>query len=166
MHIIQIHTIGAWKRCTITVWKIKLVVFSKFPCLLQWNGERFQWYVWQESTTNVSFNGLSTLENWKNMPEKDDTWHGAPSAMVWPQYSMVNKMANSGTSCNDNSLKTRASHKKNHCFQNDKRQFGLELTMTSSFGVQTIYTVRKHHQLLDLIFFAHFRTRLIYLSTL
>jgi hypothetical protein len=69
MHIIQFHTIGPWKSAPKRFGK------SCFWCLLNFmpfmrNVERFQGHVWQESTTDVSFIGFLTLQNWKTCLKK------------------------------------------------------------------------------------------------
>jgi hypothetical protein len=56
-----------------------------------------------------------------------------------------------GTSFDDRSLETRASHKKDHSFQKEKWQFKLQWPVTSSFRLIKISTVRNHHYTTGLI---------------
>jgi hypothetical protein len=85
MHIIQFHTIGPWKSAQKRLGK------SCLWCLLNLHAFYEEWG--EISRTCVARVNHKRVVYWffdstklKNMPEKDDTWHGA---MVWPQQSMV-----------------------------------------------------------------------------
>ena len=57
-----------------------------------------------------------------------------------------------GTSFDDRSMETGASHKKDHGFQKETCQFKLQWPVTSSFGLIKISTARNHHYTTGLIF--------------
>src|SRR5215216_3737448 len=74
------------KRCTRTVWKTMLVVFSTFSCLLQGMGRYF-------SRKCVAIVNHKRVVHWVNnytkmkyMLGKHDAWCGA---MVWPPRALV-----------------------------------------------------------------------------
>ena len=62
------------------------------------------------------------------------------------------KLVKFGTSFNDRSFQTGASHMKDHGFQKETCQFKLQWPVTSSFGLIKISTVRNHHYTTGLFF--------------
>ena len=75
MHVNQIQTIGAWKGAQERSGKTILVVFSNSQAFYKEWAE-----ISMESTTNASFTGLSTIEQWnmclKNMTAGMVPWYG------------------------------------------------------------------------------------------
>ena len=62
------------------------------------------------------------------------------------------KLVKFGTSFDDRSFQTGASHMKDHGFQKETRQFKLQRSVTSSFGLIKISMIHIHHYTMDLIF--------------
>jgi hypothetical protein len=69
-----------------------------------------------------------------------------------------------GTSYDDRSLETRASHKKDHSLQKEMWQFELQSSVTASFCLEIFSTICNRHYTLGLKKMAHFRAHLLYLS--
>ena len=64
----------------------------------------------------------------------------------------LKKLVKFGTSFDDRSFQTGASHMKDHGFQKETCQFKLQWPMTSSFGLLKISTLQNQHYTTGLIF--------------
>ena len=73
------------KRCTRTIWKTMLVLFSKFSCLLQGMGRDFKEMCGNSQHKRIIY-WVNNYTKMKYMLGKHDAWHGA---MVWPHRALV-----------------------------------------------------------------------------
>ena len=64
------------KKCTKTVWKIMLLVFTKFLAFYEEWGEISRTFLARVNHKRVVYWFYDSTKL-KNMPEKYDTWHGA-----------------------------------------------------------------------------------------
>jgi hypothetical protein len=96
------------------------------------NGKNFQTFWLRDVATGVGLVGILITGNADGVRKsrKLVCHHGMLSR---PRGKILVKF---GTSLDDRSLETRASHKKDHSFQKETWQFELQLLATSSFRLE------------------------------
>ena len=120
----------------------------EFSSVCSRSGEKIQTFRPRGAASGVGLVGILIIKN------SDGVWTSSKSMCSCGVLSRPrgNFLVKFGTSFDDHSLKTRASHKKDHGFQKETCQFKLQWPVTSSFGLIKISTVRNHNYTTGLIF--------------
>ena len=120
----------------------------EFSSVCSRSGEKFQTFRPRGAATGVGLVGILITGN------SDGVWTSsklmcARGVLSQPCGKILVKF---GTSFDDRSFQTGASHLKDHGFPMEACQFKLLWPVTSSFGLIKISTVRNHHYTTGLIF--------------
>ena len=120
----------------------------EFSSVCSRSGEKFQTFRPRGAATGVGLVGILITEN------SDGVHTSSKSMCACGVLSRPRgkKLVKFGTSFDDRSSQTGASHMKDHGFQKETCQFKLLWPVTSSFGLIKISTVRNHHYTTGLIF--------------
>ena len=120
----------------------------EFSSVCSRSGEKFQTFRPRGAATGVGLVGILIIEN------SDGVRTSSKSMCACGMLSRPRgkKLVKFGTSFDDRSFQTGASHMKDHGFQKETCQFKLLWPVTSSFGLIKISTVRNHHYTTGLIF--------------
>ena len=110
--------------------------------------EKFQTLRPRGAATGVGLVGILITENSDGVRTSSKSM----CACVVLSRPRGKKLVKFGTSFDDRSFQTGASHMKDHGFQKETCQFKLLWPVTSSFGLIKISTVRNHHYTTGLIF--------------
>ena len=120
----------------------------EFSSICSRSGEKFQTFRPRGAATGVGLVGILITENSDGVRTSSKSMC-ACGVLSRPRGK---KLVKFGTSFDDRSFQTRASHMKDHGFQKETCQFKLLWPVTSSFGLIKISTVRNHHYTTGLIF--------------
>ena len=120
----------------------------EFSSVCSRSGEKFQTFRPQGAATGIGLVGILITENSDGVRTSSKSMC-ACGVLSRPRGK---KLVKFGTSFDDRSFQTGASHKKDHGFQKKTCQFKLKCPVTSSFGLIKIPTVRNHHYTTGLIF--------------
>ena len=120
----------------------------EFSSVCSRSGEKFQTFRPRGAATGVGLVGILITGN------SDGVRTSSKSMCDCGMLSRPRgkKLVKFGTSFDDRSFQTGASHMKDHGFQKETCQFKLLWPVTSSFGLIKISTVRNHHYTTGLIF--------------
>ena len=119
----------------------------EFSSVCSRSGEKFQTFRPRGAATGVGLVGILITENSDGFRTSSKTC--ACGVLSRPHGK---KLVKFGTSFDDRSFQTGASHMKDHGFQKETCQFKLLWPVTSSFGLIKISTVSNHHYTTSLIF--------------
>ena len=120
----------------------------EFSSVCSRSGEKFQTFRPRGAATGVGLVGILITENSDGVRTSSKSMC-ACGVLSRPRGK---KLVKFGTSFDDRSFQTGASHMKDHGFQKETCQFKLLWPVTSSFGLIKISTVRNHHYTTGLIF--------------
>ena len=120
----------------------------EFSSICSRSGEKFQTFRPRGAATGVGLVGILITENSDGVRTSSKSMC-ARGVLSRPRGK---KLVKFGTSFDDRSFQTGASHMKDHGFQKETCQFKLQWPVTSSFGLIKISTVRNHHYTTGLIF--------------
>ena len=119
----------------------------EFSSICSRSGEKFQTFRPRGAATGVGLVGILITGN-SNGVRTSSKSMCARGVLSRPRGK---KLVKFGTSFDDRSFQTGASHMKDHGFQKETCQFKLQWPVTSSFGLIKIFTVRNHHYTTGLI---------------
>ena len=120
----------------------------EFSSVCSRSGEKFQTFRPRGAATGVGLVGILITGNSDGVRTSSKSMC-ACGVLSRPRGK---KLVKFGTSFDDRSFQTGASHMKDHGFQKETCQFKLLWPLTSSFGHINISTVRNHHYTTGLIF--------------
>ena len=120
----------------------------EFSSVCSRSGEKVQTFRPRGAATGVGLVGILITRNSDGVRTSSKLMR----ARGVPSRPRGKKLVKSGTSFDDRSFQTGASHMKDHGFQKETCQFKLMWTVTSSFGLIKISTVCNHHYATGLIF--------------
>ena len=120
----------------------------EFSSVCSRSGEKFQTFRPRGAATGVGLVGILITGNSDGVRTSSKSMC-ACGVLSRPRGK---KLVKFGTSFDDRSFQTGASHMKDHGFQKETCQFKLLWPVTSSFGLIKISTVRNHHYTTGLIF--------------
>ncbi len=113
----------------------------EFSSVCSRSGEKFQTFRPQGAATGVGLVGILITGNSDGVRTSSKSTC-ARGVLSRPRGK---KLVKFGTSFDDRSFQTGASHMKDHGFQKETCQFKLQWLVTSSFGLRKISMVRNHH---------------------
>ena len=120
----------------------------EFSSVCSRSGEKFQTFRPRGAATGVGLVGILITGNSDGVRTSSKSMC-ACGVLSRPRGK---KLVKFGTSFDDRSFQTGASHMKDHGFQKETCQFKLLWPVTSSFGLIKFFTVRNHHYTTGLIF--------------
>ena len=120
----------------------------EFSSICSRSGEKFQTFRSRGAATSVGLVGILITKNSDGVRTSSKSMC-ARGVLSRPRGKNLVKF---GTSFDDHSFQTGASHKKDDGFQKETCQFKLQWPVTSPFGLIKISTVRNHHYTTGLIF--------------
>ena len=128
--------------------KIICASLCRFSSVCSRSREKFQTFRPRGAATGIGLVDILITGNSDGVRTSHQNW----CVPVACYHDPVEKMVKFGTSFDDRSFQTGASHMKGHGFPKETSQFKLLWPLTSSFGLINISTVRNHHYTTGLIF--------------